>query len=263
MKIPAKDSSEALAIVERHFTDGLLHVLGQTPGSPALERRLYRLCRTLAERYFVGVTFACEPGATVMIDYVVDDLLPDVDLNYETRSTRKSRLRLALGAAPTPICFHAPLARITPSYDVRLRTLPTAYVHNQVFLERVKSEASVTSYRNIPERTETRVRTWRGPAGTSTAHSFLANGHQTAQRVYVGMKVFERLPGSAGRTAFIAMGALATCTLLAIGRWVSGAGVAGNAGALVVAALGLITFGADVFATSDADAYVSLTSRVN
>ena len=264
MEIPRLEPADAQRRLKAHFTEtGRLAAMPRLRADPVIERRLYKLCQTLAERYFVCVAFECDAGQSVVIDYTVEDVLPDVDLNYKTHSSGRSRLRIAFGAAPTALCFHAPLARATPSYDVRLTTTSTAYVHDQMFLERDPAVRDEVAYRAIPEGPETHVKTWRQPAGTSTAHMFLAHGNGAARRVYVGIKVFERLPGSTGRAAFIGLSAFGVCTVLALARWISRGLLAGNAAALVAAALGLIAFGADAMTKPEPNAYVSVTSRVS
>lgn len=263
MTIPDKRPKDAAEIVDAQFEDGLLRILREYPRQPDLERRLHGLCTALTSRYFVCLAFNCDVGDSIVVEYVSEDQVPDIDHNFRTRESSRSHLRMALGGAPSPICFHAPLARVTPLYDVRLQTLPSAYIHSQVFLERRVSDGDVTRYVTIPEPDETGVRTWRRPTGTSTAHLLLANGNRTLRPVYVGMKVFERLPGSAGRATFIAVCALGISSLLSLARWISGGSMTGDAAALVVAALAVVTFGADALATWDPAGYVAVRSRVS
>lgn len=263
MQIPHEEEVSANAILNEIFTDeGDLQVFPGIRVVPSMARRLFRLCETLTTRYFVCLAFNAEAGAQVAVEYTQEDRLADVDANFLARTSATNKMRMALGAVPVQIAFCAPLSRITSSYELRLQTSESVYVQAQTFLELASEKGEELAYRTIAEGPDGST-TWRGAAGTSKVHLFLADGNRAEKRVHIGMKVFERLPGSYGRATSVAAGSTVACVLLALMRWISKGQLNGDAAALGVAAFSLIAFGADTIAKRESEGFVVVSSRLS
>lgn len=262
IRIPALPPGEAKRLLSEHFDgDGVLKILRGQAVDPNLSARLFHLCSTLTTHYLVGIAFNANCGEFVTIEYSLEDVLPDVDSNFDERPTRKARWRMVLGAVPVQIHFHAPLVRVCDSYEMRLRTLEDGYVHSQSVL-RATTVDGRRRYITLDEG-ERRPKTWRRAVGSSTGHIYVANGTTADSKVFIGIKVFERLPGSLGRSTLIAIGSLCAAVALTVVRWITGGGLDERTTALGVALLSLLTFAADAIASERKSRLVVVGARLS
>lgn len=263
MAIVEANPEEAHRILREVFSeDGCLKILGEALRSAVHEQRLWRLCHHLADRYLVVALVDTNQESFITIGYSYESAIPDVDSTFRTRSTRVNRLRALLGAGPTTMLFKVPLLRVTPSYDLRVELDRSTYVHTQSFLERYSDPAGGIGYRNLSEGAAPE-RVWRNGVGTSTAHLFASGGHRRKTGTFVGIKAFERLPGSAGRASFFAVGALVVCVLLTGARLVADDRFAGDAAAIGVALLSLLAFSVESVFLQSGTSSLALSSRAS
>ena len=261
--IPEKSQADATECLEEWFNQaGALKILNVSSEIDAeLQRRLLELCSSLASHYIIGVAFDCNCGDYVEISYSHDDIIPDVDSSFTHRSTRTSRIRMALGALPVQMHFHVPLARVSSSYEVRIQTADDVYVHSQAVLRRVRHPTGLR-YGTIPEE-EGGVETWRRAAGGSSGHIFIASGTRSNEGLFIAIKVFERLPGSLGRTTLFAVGSAVTALALASARWATNGALNSGAASVGAAALSLITFAADAVSSESPSKTVVVSARIS
>jgi hypothetical protein len=212
------ESQSAPASISHLFANGLLIGFPRGRKMSDLRRdleRLYALCQVLADRYYRFVWVASTGGS--------------VTLSYEYSQEREARsygfrlvrkLRRWFRAPASMFFVHAPLARLTPHYELRLEAIDGYYVREQ-FVLRSGDDPSPQSTRgssnvsDIPVSTQTWWSTRRG--GWSSGLLFIGNGHLSDARLYAAFRLLEVPPGATGRA--FAGSALGAFTLTAIVIW--------------------------------------------
>lgn len=265
ISIPTCDPSDADLVLRRHF-DGHGHLKllnGESDErSHSYEQRLFRLCSDLCDRYLLLLTFAAKRGDSVIVTYSFDDTLPVTEPG--ALITASDQARQLIGTAPRAARFHAPLARVTPSYELRFSAGRGTFVHDQRFLQKYwDSDLGIAKYFAILEGGVDEVHSWRQAPGTRTTRLHLSNGHNSRVPVYVGVQAFERPPGTIGRACLIAVGALISTLALTATRYLTNGAVQGDVAALGIALFSVISLGVDGLMGSSAPEPRSMVSRLS
>lgn len=205
------ESRREPAAVARFFRNGWLEGVPRGQPGGLLEQemgRLFSLCQLLADRYLRLVHVV--PGA-------VDS--PTVTYSYtQEREARTYGFRLLrplrrwFRAPASLFLVHAPLARRTPHYELRLESIDGYYVREQFLLKSSADLAELTKEKrsNVSQAAHGAGVWWatrRG--GWTSGFMFIGNGHQSDTRLYAAFRLLEIPPGATGRAfAGTALGAL-------------------------------------------------------
>ncbi|MGE2834870.1 hypothetical protein [Mycobacterium sp. SMC-4] len=184
---------------------------------------LKRLCVELRSRYYVAFR----------VTRVAPSDFRNVVLTYSYRQHYRvrrgdiiGRARSRSGSAPLAVRVHAPLARMTNHYSVSMPAQDGYYFASQsiLFEKPGKNSTSHTTKdygKGAAADTTVRVADtfWREVAGGSVAHLHLDGGDKVGNRVFVGLDLAERPPGSEGRAYGVVRVTLFAVVLLAIWKY--------------------------------------------
>lgn len=186
------------------------------PGSALADEmgRLFLLCQVLVDRYYRFVRVSRGAAMPSLIRYAYSQEREARWYGWLLVRSMRRWFR-----APASLFFvHAPLARLTSHYELRLEPIAGYYVREQFVLESADDLATVQRSSNTNVRTRaSRRSTWwsarRG--GWSTGHVFIGNGHRAQTRLYVGFRLLEVPPGATGRAwAGTALGSLILASVI-------------------------------------------------
>ncbi|NYF18201.1 hypothetical protein HDC37_003057 [Microbacterium sp. AK009] len=182
-------------------TTGVLRGFPVGVAGSALEEemgRLFLLCQILIDRYYRFVRVSRVGKAPPVIRYSYSQEREARWYGWLLVRSMRRWFR-----APASLFFvHAPLARLTSHYELRLEPIAGYYVREQFVLESADDLRRVQGAANSNVRRKaSRRKTWwsarRG--GWSSGHVFIGNGNRSRTRLYVAFRLLEVPPGATGR----------------------------------------------------------------
>lgn len=208
LRIPVEDDADEIdkILQELFTTTSLAEVKFLPAGDIDVSYRrvvgLLRLCEMLKSRYLKVVTVNSEPGERYSFSYrhqfAAEDT-PDYDLH--TPPTRRSllfnqtayRMRTAFGTSATSVRIHAPWAKRTSHYSLKVAPPRTHYATD---LEVVAVERLTADRYKETSLDQGVLWSYDSNLG-SRAHAFIGNGYkESAQRQLQFRLRFDELPGN-------------------------------------------------------------------